>query len=360
LAPEALREEQEKETMSDHEARPDRHDQSPAALLLRMVTGYWVSQALYVVAKLGIADLLRDGAQESAALARATGMHTHALYRMLRTLASVGVFVEDEAGRFRLTPIGACLQTGSPGSLRAWTMAAGEELYRAWGDILYSVQTGKTAFEHVFGMRTYDYRAHHPAAAAVFNTAMTEWTTLATQAIVAAYDFSSFARVVDVGGGHGQFLTALLHAYPRLQGVLYELPYVAAGAQQQVAAAGLADRCEVIGGDVFTGVPHGGDGYILKNVLEGFDDAQTVTVLTHCHQAMPAHGKLLVMGWVILPGNAPAFSKLLDLHTLVAVGGLVRTEAEYRQLFAAAGFRLTQISPTQSVIGESIVEGAPM
>jgi len=220
-----------------------------------MVTGYWVSQALYVVAKLGLADLLRDGPQGSEALAQATSTDAQALSRVLRTPASVGVFVEDEAGRFAVTALGACLQTGVPGSLRAYTITLGEEKYRAWGDILYSVHTGKPAFEHVFGMGTFDYRAQHREAAVVFNQAMTEWTAQAAQALIAAYDFSRFARVVDVGGGHGLLLTALLQAYPHLHGVLIELPSVAMGAQHQLEAAGLGARCEVVAGDFFVSVP---------------------------------------------------------------------------------------------------------
>jgi len=336
---------------------PDHHGQSPAAALLHLVTGAWVSQALYVVAKSGIADILRDGPQGSAALALATGMDTQALSRVLRTLAHVGVFVEDEDGRFGVTPIGACLQIGVPGSLRAYTLALGAEKYRAWGDVLHSVHTGQPAFEHVFGMGTFAYYAQHPEAAAVFNQAMTEWTTHATQAIVAAYDFSRFGCVVDVGGGHGQLLTALLQAYPHLRGVLYELPAVAAGAHQQLAAVGLATRCEVRAGDMFAGVPPGGDVYLLKNVLTSFDEEHTLRVLRHCHQVMTAQSTLVVADPVIQQGNTPAFGPLLDLHLLVTVGGRVRTVAEHQQLFEAAGFRLTQLIPTQSVFGESVLEG---
>jgi hypothetical protein len=176
-------------------------DTPPARALLRLITGYWVSRAIYVMAKLGIADLLRDGPQGSDGLAQATGTDARALYRVLRTLASVGVLVEDEAARFGLTPMGACLQTGVPGSFRAWAISTGEENYRAWAEVLYSVHTGKSAFEQVFGMGVYDYRAHHPEAAARFNEGMTDWTRQAAPAVAAAYDFSVCTRVVDVGGG---------------------------------------------------------------------------------------------------------------------------------------------------------------
>ena len=190
----------------------------PARALLRLISGNWISRAIYVMAKLGVADLLRDGPQSSDVLAQATDTDTRALYRVLRTLASVGVLVEDEAARFGLTPMGACLQTGVPGSLRAWATQNGEENYRVLTEVLYRVHTGKSAFEQVFGMGVYDYRAHHPEAAARFNEGMTDWTRQAAPAVVAAYDFSSCTRVVDVGGGQGDLLIALLQAYPHLQG----------------------------------------------------------------------------------------------------------------------------------------------
>jgi hypothetical protein len=309
------------------------------------------------MAKLGIADLLRDSPQGSDVLAQATGTDARALYRVLRTLASVGVLVEDEAARFGLTPIGACLQTGVPNSLRAYALQTGEETYHVWTEMLYSVRTGKSAFEQVFGMGVYDYRAHNPEAAARFNEAMTDWTRQAAPAVVAAYDFSACTRVVDVGGGQGSLLIALLQAYPHLQGVLVEIPHVAAAAQPRLEAAGLARRCEVVAGDFFAPLPSGGDVYILKNVIDSFEDDRTVRLLQNCHRAMAPQGKLLVVGQVIRPGNDPAVSKLLDLGLLVGAGGPVRTEAESHRLFAAAGFQLTRIIPTQAATEDSIIEG---
>jgi SAM-dependent methyltransferase len=328
----------------------------PARALLRLISGNWIARAIYVMAKLGIADLLRDGPQGSDGLAQATGTDARARYRVLRTLASVGVLVEDEAARFGLTPMGACLQTGVPGSLRAWAIQTGEETYRAWAEVLYSVHMGQSAFEQVFGMGVYDYRAHHPEAAAQFNEAMTDWTRQAAPAVVAAYDFSLCTRVVDVGGGQGHLLIALLQAYPHLQGILVELPHVAAAAPR-LEAAGLARRCEVVAGDFFAAMPSGGNVYILKNVIDSFEDDRTVRRLQHCHQAMAPQGKLLVVGQMIRPGNDPAVSKLLDLALLVNAGGPVRTEAELHRLLAAAGFQLTRIIPPQAATEDSIIEG---
>jgi SAM-dependent methyltransferase len=330
----------------------------PARALLRLIAGNWVSRAIYVMAKLGIADLLRDGPQGSDVLAQATGTDARALYRVLRTLASVGVLVEDDAAaRFGLTPLGACLQTGVPGSWRAWALQNGEENYRVWAEVLYSVRTGQSAFEHVFGMGVYDYRAQHPEAAARFNEAMTEWTRQAAPAVVAAYDFAACARVVDVGGGQGDLLIALLQAHPHLHGVLVERPHVAAAAQPRLEAAGLARRCEVVAGDFFEALPSGGDVYLLKNVIDSFEDDRTVRLLQNCHRAMAPRGKLLVIGQVIRPGNDPAVSKLLDFALLVQAGGPVRTEAELHRLFAVAGLQLTRLIPTDAATEDTIIEG---
>jgi hypothetical protein len=344
----------------------------PAHTLLQLLSGNWITRALYAVAQLGIADLLRDGAQTSEFLAQATGTNASALYRLLRTLASLGVFVEDETARFGLTPIGQYLQTDIPGSLRAWAIYTGDENYRAWEAMLHSVQTGESAFEQVFGMPVNDYRSHHPEVATRFNQAMTQWSQQAVPAIATAYDFSTVTRVVDVGGGQGDFLIALLQAYPHLQGVLVELPHVTAVAQPRITAAGLADRCTVMGGDFFSEVPSGGDLYILKNVIESFPEERTLQLLQNCHRAMtnsanrlnPAKlanpAKLLVIGQLIRPGNHPAMSKLLDLALLVQVGGPLRTEAELNQLFETSHFQMTRIIPTQAATEDMMIEAIPV
>jgi cyclopropane fatty-acyl-phospholipid synthase-like methyltransferase len=331
-------------------------ERAPAHGLLRLLAGNSITRALYVVAQLGIADRLRDGPQTSVVLAEATGTDATALYRMLRTLASVGVFVEDEAARFSLTPMGHYLQTDVPGSLRAWALYTGEENYRVWEQVLYSVQTGKPAFEQVFGMPVNDYRSQHPAVAARFNAAMTEWSQQAVPAIVTAYDFTAVQHVVDVGGGQGDFLIALLQAYPHLQGTLVELPHVAAVAGLRLETAGLADRAQVIAADFFEAIPSGGDVYILKNVIESFPEERTAQLLQNCRRAMIPEGKLLVVGQLIQAGNQPAMSKLMDLALLVQVGGPLRTEAELHQLLQANGWQISRIIPTQAATEDRIVE----
>jgi ubiquinone/menaquinone biosynthesis C-methylase UbiE len=331
-------------------------ESSPAQALLHLLAGGWITRALFAVSRLGIADRLRDGPQNIAVLAHATGTDASALYRMLRTLASVGVFVEDEAASFSLTPMGRYLQTDVPGSLQSWALYTGEENYRVWEQILYSVQTGQSAFEQVFGMTVNDYRSHHPEVATRFNIAMTQWSQQAVPAIVTAYDFSSMTHVVDVGGGIGDFLIALLLAYPHLQGTLVELPHVATVARLRLESAGLARRTQVIAADFFSDIPSGGDLYILKNVLESFPEDRTTQLLQNCRRVMTPEGKLLVVGQLIQAGNQPAMSKLLDLALLVQVGGRLRTEAELRRLLQANGLQLNRIIPTQSATEDIIVE----
>ena len=335
------------------------HPQPPKDLaspevLLQMITGFWTSQAIYAAAKLGIADLLKDEPKPCEDLAQATGVRPKALYRLLRALASVGVFHEEEDGRFGLTPLASYLQTGVPGSLRAFTLLQ-EYQYRPWGEVLHSLQTEETAFKMVFGQELFPYLTEHPAAAAVFNEAMTNMTMQVAAAVVAAYDFTQFGTLVDVGGGSGSLLMTILRANPALRGILFDVPHVVEEAQKKIAGAGLAERCRVEAGDFFQAVPPAGDAYLLKWIIHDWDDAQSVTILRNCHRAMAKNGKLLLVEAVIPRGNASSFPKFMDLTMLVVVGGHERTEAEYRALFEAAGFELTQIIPTSSEM--SVIEG---
>jgi len=327
---------------------------SPAQALLQLTCGSWVSQAIYVVAKLGIADLLEDGSKSGEELANATGTHAQSLSRVMRTLASVGVFTEVGEGRFALTPMARLLETDVPNSMRPWAIMLGEESYRAWGDLLYSVKTGEPAFDHVYHMRRFEYLAQHPQAAEVFNTAMTALFGRVHTAVVAAYPFSGFTKVVDVGGGNGFLITLILNACPRTTGVLFETPTVIREAHTAIQAAGLSGRCETVAGDFFQSVPGGGDAYLLAHVIQSFADDRSLTILRNCRRAMAIHAKLLLIEPVVLAGNAPSFAKLLDLHMLVVTRGRQRTEAEYRTLLGSAGLRLTKVTPTES--GESVIE----
>lgn len=328
------------------------------AVLLQLMTGYWVSQAIYVAAKLGLADLLSDGPLTSETLALATQSHGPSLHRVLRGLASLGIFTEVTPGRFALTPLATLLQSSSPHSLRALAIAYNEELYQAWGDLLHGVRTGQPAFEHHFGMPVFDYYARHPEADRILNEALVGYTNQVARGVVSAYDFSAFETIVDVGGGYGALLAAVLRSVPTARGVLFDQPHVVAGAEGLLTAAGVADRCARVGGDFFGAVPAGGDAYILSQILHDWDDERSLAILAQCHRAVPARGKLLIVEFVLPPGNEPFFGKWLDLHMLVVASGRERTAAEYEALLRAAGFALARIVPTAA--GPSVVEAAPL
>jgi hypothetical protein len=328
---------------------------SPPELMNRMLTGYWISQALYVAAKLGIADQLTKGPRSADDLAKATKTHAPSLYRLLRALASVGVFADDGRDRFALTPLAECLRGDVPGSQRALAIMTGEEHYRAWGELLYSVQTGKTAFDKLYGMPVFDFLSKHPEQAEVFDAAMVGVHGRETAAMTDAYDFSGIAVLADIGGGNGSLLTTVLKKYPALRGILYDLPGVTERAKANVRAAGLADRCTVIGGNFFESVPVGADAYLMRHIIHDWDDEKATRILHNVHRAMGKEGRLLVVEGVIPPGNDPSFGKLLDLTMLVIPGGKERTEEEYRKLYEAGGFHLTRIVPTKAEV--SVIEG---
>jgi hypothetical protein len=330
--------------------------------LRHLLDGYRVSQAIYVMATLGIADLLKDGSQESADLARATGSHAGALDRVLRFLAAVGLFREVAPHRFALTALGAGLRTDVPNSVHPAALNfLDPSSWQSWGELRHSVRTGETAFRHVHGQDRFDYLLGRPDLAAAFNATMTSDTAQSGTAIIQAYDFSGIGRLVDVGGGHGLLLATILRAYPTLRGVLFDQPEVVAGAAALLAGHGVADRCEIVGGDFFAAVTPGGDAYILRQIIHDWDDAQALAILTNCRRAMGPDGRLLVVERVIEPGAPLALSVLhLDMLMLVNLGGRERTAAEYGALFAAAGFGLTTMVPLGDVSLYHLFEALPV
>lgn len=330
--------------MTTQEQPEQASELSPSQALLQMTAGYWISQAIYVAAKLGIADLLRERPRSSEELAQATRAHPQALYRLLRALASVEVFRESEDGCFELTPRAACLLSDVPGSLRAVALVRGGPwFWGPWGHLLHSVQTGQAAFDEIYGMRFFEYLAQHPQDATTFNQAMFANVSQKHTAAASAYDFSQFGKVVDVGGGQGALLTAILTTHPQVRGVLFDQPHVVEAAKPRVTAAGLASRCELVSGDFFASVPAGGDAYTLSEILHDWDDPQATIILRNIRQAMPEREKILILEQVIPSGNDPHEGKLRDLNMLVILGGVERTENEFRELLREAGFILCAV-----------------
>jgi SAM-dependent methyltransferase len=330
----------------------------PVAQVNHLISGGWIAQAIGVAAESGIADLLADGPRSSIDLAQATDSHPQALYRLMRALASVGIFSEVEPERFGLTPMADILRSDTPTSLRGRArQVSGDVQWRTWGQLRYSVRTGQPAFKHVHGMDAWTYRAQHPEVNAAFNAAMTSITSMATNAVVTAYDFSGAATVADIGGGHGAMLVGVLQANPDLRGVVFDLPHVVEGAEEAVTAAGLRERCDIVGGDMFEQVPASLDVYLLSRVVVDWDDEHSIAILKNCRRAMGPDGRLLLLEEVIPPGDTPSYGKLNDLNMLVSPGGQGRTEAEYCALYEAAGFTLTQIVPTRTRM--SVIEGRP-
>jgi len=330
-------------------------DMLPEAALMQMIAGKMLTQAIHVAARLGIADLIVEKPRGARELAQAVGAQEHALYRLLRALASVGVFAENNGGLFELTPMAELLRSDMPNSLRDLAIFFGEDWHwNSWGQAIYSVKTGKTAFEHVHGVGVFPYMAEHPEAARVFDGAMTNLSSIATPAVVEAYDFSGVKKLVDVAGGHGKLLAGILKAYPQMSGVLFDAPQVIAGAGEQFIKEGVAGRVELMAGDFYETVPAGADCYIMKHIIHDWDDERCLKILNNIHRAMAVGGKLLIVEMVIPPGNEPHFGKLQDLEMLLLPGGLERTEAEFKSLVERARFRLTRIIPTESPL--SVVE----
>jgi hypothetical protein len=331
-------------------------DPTPQDRLNQLMSGYWHTQAIYVAAKLRLADLLADGPRAVDELAAASTTQPRALYRLLRALASVGIFVEVPGGRFGLTPMAECLRT-IPGSARSLAIMRGEWQYEAWGRLLDSVKTGRPAFELIHGERLFDHFVKNPERGKLFDDAMTGVHGRETSAMLAAYDFSGIRTLADIGGGNGDVLLSILKKYPALRGLYFDLPAVAERARANFEVAGVADRCQIVAGSFFETIPAGADAYMMRHIIHDWDDDQSATILRHCRTAMDSGGMLLVVEGIVPPENEPSVSKFFDLAMMVLPGGLERTEDEYRRLFAAAGFRLSRVTKTTTWV--SVIEGMP-
>jgi hypothetical protein len=328
-----------------------------ATQLLEIINASWRSQAVLAAAELGIADLLAHEPKDTATLARASGCNAPSLYRLLRGLATLGICAERKDGRFELTALGSHLRGDAADSLRSWTIWWGRYRWPMWSNLTESVKTGKSGNTLAPGQRLYEQLERDPGIARVFHGAMVELTRLASVEVVRAYDFAGMKRIVDVGGGYGELLATVLEAHPRVRGVLLDLPRVI----ESVNAKKREDwmkRCEFVAGDFFQAVPEGADGYLLKSVLHNWDDERCAGILRSCLSAMPKKAKLLVVERIMPPRatRSPHHQAAVwgDLNMLVGPGGRERTEAEFRALLDAAGFRVRRIVPTRMVF--SVIE----
>jgi len=324
-----------------------------------MLLGKWVSSAISAAAHFGIADHLESGPKSPKELSVLTGTQERPLYRLLRANASVGVFTELEDGRFAQTPLSEPLRTNAKPCVRHMAMMLTDDWHiRCWEQLPWCVETGKPASYKLHGTGMFDWMAKHPEKTGNFNQAMTDLSSGDASAVVQGYDFSQFEHIVDVAGGHGALLAAILDHTPKLRGTLVEMPHVIEGAKKAGLLERFADRCSLEAASMFESVPAGADAYIMKFIIHDWYDPECVKILGNCRKGIRPGGRLLVVDQVVPARNAPGVSKLMDLEMLVLPGGMERTEEEFRELFGASGFRLERIIPTPAL--QSIIEGIPV
>jgi hypothetical protein len=334
---------------------PGRADDAQTRLR-ELIDGYRATQMLHVVAKLRIADHLQQGPLSVKELANRTSTHEDSLYRLLRTLAGLGVFAEEDGRQFRLTPMAELLRTGVPGSFQVAAQAAGEPwMWGPWGHLAHSIQTGEVAFDNLYGKHTWEWFEENPGPAQIFNSLMDEGTASETRAVLAGYDFSGAQTIIDVGGGRGVLLSAVLGKSASTRGILFDLPHVIEAAEKEVPAA-LAKRIQFTPGDFFKAVPEGGDIYILKNIIHDWTDAESGRILEVIRLAMKGRGRMLLVENIVCGANQICRGKTSDIQMMVRNGGRNRTEMEYRDLLRGHGFEIIRIVSTA---GPSLVEAVP-
>ena len=322
------------------------------------ITGAALSRAVCTVAELGIADFIEAGQPQPVEhLARATKTHEPSLYRILRFLASHGVFRETESRHFDHTPLSAILRPDAPDSYRGGARLF-HQLFAGWNGLHHSIQTGEPGFNNVFGAPIFDYIQAHPEMGPVFDAGMTSFNYYETAAMLDAYDFTGIDVLADIGGGNGSLLSAVLARYPNMNGILFDLGHVIGRAKEQLKAAGLAERCTAIEGSFFESIPAGADAYHFRHIIHDWTDAQCKQILGHCREVIPENGKLLISDCVVPTGNARCISKSMDIVMLTFPGGQERTEAQFRSLLGSSGFELKSITPTAATI--CVVEGRPV
>ena len=324
-------------------------------LVFQLATGYIASSALYAAARLRIADRLAEGPRPVEDLAAGGGVDEDALYRVLRSLSSLGVFEESSPRTFANNLASQTMRSGVPGSTRPMALWMADPFhFRVYADMMHSLGTGEPAVEKTVGMPVFEYLARDTALSEVFNNAMTAFSAFVVPAALEVYDFSGIDLLVDVAGGHGQLLMSILQKHPQMRGVLFDLDHVIAGAVPRLEQAGLSDRCTTATGDFFKAVPEGGDAYLMKHIIHDWDDAKALTILGNVKRAMKSGGRVILLESVLTPSNQPDFGKLIDLEMLLMPGGRERTADEFRALFDRAGFRVTRMVPTKSPL--SVIE----
>ncbi|MFC5744426.1 methyltransferase [Actinomadura rugatobispora] len=331
-------------------------------MIKRLIFGHMPARVIHVAARLGIADVLDGGPRTAEQLAAATSSDPASLKRLLRALTCFGVVVEQGPGVYTLGPMGGPLRSDAPGTLRELAMhIGGEALWQSWGGLEDSVRTGGNAFQKIFGTDYFEYLDRNPRPAATFNVAMGELTGDVTDRLVTGYDFSRFRAVVDVGGGNGTLIAAILRTAPGLRGVLFDTAQGVEQAAKTLADAGVADRCEVRAGDFFTSVPGDGDLYVLKSVVHDWDDERSEAILRRCAEAMSGDDRIVLIEPSQPAGGEPGEivnTVMSDLNMMVLTGGHERSEAEIEALFDRAGIRLTGVTPIQAGTSHNIAEGA--
>ena len=326
--------------------------------LNQILHGVALTRAMCTVADLGVADHIKAGAPRSAKyLAQVTSVHERSLYRLLRFLASHGLFQETKDGEFDHTPLSSALRSGVEGSFRAAAQLFHHE-FRAWDGLDHAVRTGQPGFNSVFGRPLFDHIAAHPELGPILDAGMTCMHGYETGAMIEAYDFGAVRILADIGGGNGSLIGAVLQRYPKMQGILFDLGHVVARAKESLKKCGVADRCQVIEGSFFETIPAGADAYLFRHIIHDWTDEQSVQILGLCRKVIPKDGRLLLVECVVPPGNEPSLSKDFDMTMMTFPGGVERTESEFRSLFKQAGFELTSVTPTTTMV--SVVEGRPM
>jgi hypothetical protein len=326
--------------------------------LNRIVTIAALSSVVCSVAELGVADHIQAGQPQPVdRLASATKTHAPSLYRILRFMASHGIFRETGNRHFDHTPLSAVLRSDAPGSYRA-SARLFHFLFPAWNGLHHSIQTGEPGFNQAYGKPLFDYVAAHPELGPIFDAGMTSIHGYETGAMLDAYDFSGIQVLADIGGGNGSLISGVLARYPKMKGLLFDLGHVAGRARDNLRASGLADRCTVMEGSFFESIPPGADAYLFRHIIHDWTDEQSTQILGHCRTVIPANGRLLLAECVVPAGNEPSASKDFDMTMLAIPGGQERTAAEFGSLFEKSGFELTSITPTTTMI--SVVEGKPV